>query len=175
MSGLYTNGVPVVGPLTQNGVLQTGDNGLVAQLTGYEKTAMDTNYLNGQSAQAQVFPSTVAAHAFDIAALYFAIANHTGTAASAAVTLNQPQGTITSETLTTAAGSSYSLVLTNSFITAASNVKAAAFLKGSTAGGPLQITSITPAAGSATIVVQNTGAAALNNTIAVMFLATGAF
>ncbi len=44
MSGLYTNGVPVVGPLTQNGVLQTGDNGLVAQLSGYEKCPMDTNY-----------------------------------------------------------------------------------------------------------------------------------
>ena len=169
MAGWLTNGVPVVGPATVAGVVQTGDNGLVPQLVGYEKAAFDTAYLNGLTA-VQNFPATVAAHTFDIAALYFAIANRTATASSGAATLSQPQGTITSESLTTAAGATYTLTLTNTLVTAASNVKAAAFLKSSTVGGPLVVSSVAPAAGSVVIVVTNNGTAAVSGTIAVLFM-----
>lgn len=178
MAGFNTNGLPVIGPLVQNGVTQTGDNGLIPQLSGYEKTPVDTNYLNGQAAQPQVFPASLGAHAFDIAALYFAIAANTATATSGAATLSKPVGTITSETLSTAAGSNYTLTLTNTFITAASNIKAAVFTKSTnTGGGPVVIQSITPASGSVAIVMQNTGAAALAGTanLGIMFLASAAY
>ena len=93
----------------------------------------------------------------------------TASATAGAATLNHQTGVITSESLTTAAGSTYTLTLTNSKIAAGSVVMAQATLGGATAGTP-HVTKITPGSGSVTIVVANIHAsAALNGTILVAF------
>jgi hypothetical protein len=76
----------------------------------------------------------------------------TATASSGAATLNSICGTVTSESLTTAAGATYTLTLTNAFIAAADIVLVSL---GTASGGTPVITSVTPAAGSVVIVVQN--------------------
>lgn len=94
-----------------------------------------------------------------------------GTCAStaAACTLNKQAGIITSESLVTAAAGTWPLVLTNSLISASSNIIAQATWGTATGGTPL-VTKITPGAGSATIVVTNISAGtALNGTILLSF------
>lgn len=90
------------------------------------------------------------------------------TSTAAAATINHTGGVITTESLTTAAGATYSMVLTNNVIAANSIVLASVYTSG--AGDPI-ITSITPAAGSATIRVKNDHAsAALNATLVISFV-----
>lgn len=103
----------------------------------------------------------------------FGIALDSGTKTVAAVagaaTLNKMAGSITSEALTTAAAAAYTLTLTNSDIAAADQVFASVALGTATTGVPV-IATVKPGAGSAAIIVQNVGAAALNGTIVVSFM-----
>lgn len=92
----------------------------------------------------------------------------TATATAGAATLAKPAGVITSEALTTAADATYTLTLTNSTIAAADQVFASVALGTATTGMPV-VTTVTPAANSVVIVVQNIGAAALNGTIKIAF------
>lgn len=93
----------------------------------------------------------------------------TASATAGAATLNKNAGVITSEALTTAAGATYTLTLTNSTIAAADQVFASVQLGTATTGMPV-ITTVKPGAGSVVIVVQNIHAsAALNGTIKVSF------
>lgn len=93
----------------------------------------------------------------------------TATAAAGAATLNQGAGFVTSEALTTAAGSTYSLTLTNSFIDVNTMIHATVQLGSSTQGTPC-VTTCIQAAGSATINVKNIDATnALNGTIKIGF------
>ncbi len=90
------------------------------------------------------------------------------TAVAGAVTSNVHKGIVTSEALTTAALALYTLTLTNSKITANSNVICSVDKNGS-AGEPT-ILNITPAAGSVVINVKNEHAAtALNAAIKIRF------
>jgi hypothetical protein len=94
----------------------------------------------------------------------------TATASSGAATLNKDAGVITSESLSTAAGATYTLTLTDSSIAAADQVMASVALGTATTGTPA-ITTVKPAAGSVVIVVQNIHAsAALNGTIKIAFV-----
>jgi len=101
----------------------------------------------------------------------------TATASAGAATLNNKCGTITSEALTTAVGSNYTLTLTNSVIAAADIVLAEVGNGTNTGGGPV-LQRVTPAAGSAVISIINnntgTGASgtvqAFNGTITVKYL-----
>lgn len=94
----------------------------------------------------------------------------TATATSGAATLNNARGTVTSESLSTAAAAFYTLTVTNASITAASQVFCTVGLGTATTGTP-DCTSTTPAAGSVVFLIQNTAAsAALNGTIKVGFL-----
>lgn len=94
----------------------------------------------------------------------------TATATAGAATLAKDSGKITSESLTTAAGSTYTLTLTNSAIAAADMVFASVAYGTATTGMPV-ITRVTPAANSVVIVVQNIHAsAALNGTIVISFM-----
>ena len=94
----------------------------------------------------------------------------TATAASGAATLNKSSGVITSEAVTTAAGATYTLTLTNSKIAAADQVYASVNLGAGTGGMPT-IASVTPAAGSVVIIVQNIHATvAFNAAIKIMFM-----
>lgn len=98
----------------------------------------------------------------------------TATATAGAATLSKCSGKITSEDLTTAAGASYTLTLTNTRIAAADTVFASVGYGTSTTGTPC-VTRVTPAAGSVVIIVQNVHAsAALNGTIVISFLAVKA-
>lgn len=95
------------------------------------------------------------------------IPQKTATAASGAATCNGYLCRITSESLTTAAAAEYTLTLTNDRIAAGSTVLVSA-AKGTSTQGTLVSGGVTPAAGSAVIVVSNVHASeALNGTIVI--------
>lgn len=94
----------------------------------------------------------------------------TATAVAGAATLNKAAGVITSEALTTAAGATYTLTLTNSTIAAADQVFASVANGTATTGMPA-VTTVKPAAGSVVIVVQNVdAAAAVNGNLKIRFM-----
>ena len=94
----------------------------------------------------------------------------TATATGGAATLSKNSGVITSEALTTAAGATYTLTLTNTTIAATDQVFASVMYGTATAGMPV-VTRVTPGSGSVVIIVQNIHAsAALDGTIKISFL-----
>ena len=89
--------------------------------------------------------------------------------AAGAATLNAQHGTITSESLTTAAGSDYTLTLTNSFVSTSSRIMVS-LDDGTNSTAPIYVRKVTPGSGSATIVVRNGHtSSALNGTIKLSF------
>ena len=93
----------------------------------------------------------------------------TATAVAGAATLDANRGKVTSEALTTAAGSDYVLTLTNNRVTAAS-VVVASVDNGTNSVEGLSVQRVTPAAGSVVIRVRNThSSSALNGSIKVSF------
>lgn len=94
----------------------------------------------------------------------------TASATVGAATLNKNAGVITSESLTTAAGSSYVLTLTNSQIAAGDQVFASVQLGSSTQGTPT-VTTVAPSSGSVVVTIKNNELTnALNGTVKVTFL-----
>jgi len=92
------------------------------------------------------------------------------TAAAGAATLNQAQGIVTTESLATAAGGTYTLTLTNSAVGAADMVFVTLW-NGTNTGGSPSDTTVKPAAGSVVIVVQNIHATtAFNGTLKIGFM-----
>lgn len=164
-AGYRTNGLPLASTPAYtasngngNGFTYSGEPG------GYELLPLDTQLPGGSA------PQSVAATVFQVGALAAVANSNAVTASSGAATLSTTYGVVTSEALTTAAGASYTLTLTNTTVTAKSAVQASAFLAAGTAGA-LQVVSITPAAGSVVIVVKNVGTVALNAAIKVVFQA----
>ncbi|TGP26098.1 MULTISPECIES: hypothetical protein [unclassified Mesorhizobium] len=93
----------------------------------------------------------------------------TATATAGAATLNNRWGVVTSESLATAAGATYTLTVTDNQIAATDMVFASVAYGTSNAGSPA-IMRVTPSAGSLVIIVQNIHAsAALNGTIVIAF------
>lgn len=91
----------------------------------------------------------------------------TATAASGAATCQHSECVVTSESITTAAAATYTLVLTSKLAYAASLALASVWLGSSTTGTP-QVVSVTPAAGTITVIVKNIHAsAAFNGTIVI--------
>lgn len=94
----------------------------------------------------------------------------TATATAGAATLNKLSGKVTTEALTTAAGATYTLTLTNSTV-AAADIVLASFTNGSNSAGSPHIQRITPGAGSIAFTLRNSdAAAALNGTLVVSFV-----
>jgi len=94
----------------------------------------------------------------------------TATSTAAAATINKQVGKITTEALTTAAGATYTMTLTNSLIAATSAVFVSVGKGTATTGEPV-VQFVTPAAGSVVILIRNVSAAgALNGTITIDFL-----
>jgi len=92
----------------------------------------------------------------------------TGTSAAGAITLHALAGIITTEALSTAAGATYTLTLTNSNINS-SSVVCVVPDKASSTGTPC-LAYVTPGSGTATIVIQNIHAAtAFNAAIKIAF------
>lgn len=156
-AGFTTSGLPTL-PL----VGTTAAPGSYGQLYGSELVAVDTGIGNGQN------PQSVAANAAQIAAIAGCYAANTATLSTNAVTKNTQCANVTSESLTTAAGASITITVTNSLVTATSSVSISAFMLSSTTGKP-QIQSITPASGSFTAVLKNVGSAAFNGTLILPF------
>jgi hypothetical protein len=97
--------------------------------------------------------------------------NNTATALAGAATCNGcGTGVVTSEALTTVAGSPYTLTLTNNLIAATDLVFATVALGTATTGEP-DVQRITPGSGSVVIVVKNTSTfAAFNGTLKIGFM-----
>lgn len=92
------------------------------------------------------------------------------TAASNAASATGELVEVTSEALTTAAGATYTLTLTNPRVASSSTVFATVKYGTATAGTPV-VTRITPANGSVVVIVQNIHASsALDGTIIIDFL-----
>ena len=93
----------------------------------------------------------------------------TATATAGAATLAKSSGVITTEVVTTAAGATYTLTLTNSLVGAADQVFASV-QNGTNNAGLAQIATVTPGAGNVVIVVRNAHAsAAFNGTLKIAF------
>ena len=161
-AGVYTNGFRQVGPLSGAAPFGVWDH-----LHGGELVPVDTQ--NAQGA----FPQTVAASPFYLAAFAAGFAANTGTASSGAVTLSKLMGTITTDSQALTTGQTYTITLTNTTITATSTLLASVYPLSNTALSRVVITSITPAAGSATIVIKNEGTTTLNGTFVVPFMVVG--
>jgi hypothetical protein len=94
----------------------------------------------------------------------------TATAVSGAATLNASAGTITTESLATVAGSTYTLTVTNNKVTSANCVIGASLSQGTNTAGIPDIQLVTPGAGSFTVTLYNRHAsAALNGTLKISF------
>jgi len=94
----------------------------------------------------------------------------TATAAAGAATLHKTSGKITTENLTTAAGATYTLTLTNNKIAAADQVYVTVG-NGTNTTGTATVATVKPAAGSVVIIIQNIHAsAAFNLNLAISFL-----
>lgn len=96
------------------------------------------------------------------------VSTNTATSTSNAATINAQSGVITTEALTTAAGATYTMTLTNAYIQA-SSIVTVSVAKGTATNGFPAVTWVTPAAGSCVIILQNVGSAALNGTIKIGF------
>lgn len=93
----------------------------------------------------------------------------TGTSTAGAATVQTQAGTITTEALTTAAGATYTFTLTNSLIKAGSQVFVSVGRGTASTGEPV-VQFVTPAAGTAAILIRNVAAAAaLNGTITISY------
>lgn len=90
------------------------------------------------------------------------------TSTAGAATINAQTGVITTESLTTAAGATYTMTLTNSYIQASSIVTPVAGRGTNTSCGLVPIT-VTPAAGSCVMIFQNPGLTALSGTMKIAF------
>lgn len=89
---------------------------------------------------------------------------------TATATLNNMAGNVTSASLTTAAGGTYTLTLTNSNIAVGDQVMVDVG-NGTNSGGQPTVANVTPGAGQVVVVVQNIhGTTALNGTIIIAFV-----
>ncbi len=94
----------------------------------------------------------------------------TATATSGAATCNGMAGIVTTETITTAAASTYSLTVTNNQVTVGDVVQASVCNDTNTQGTPT-VATVTEAAGAFTAVVQNIhSATAFSGTLKVKFM-----
>jgi hypothetical protein len=155
LPGIYTNGLPLVAPAIPAA-------GTYNAITGYELVPADTNRPTGAA------PQSVAVSLFQIAALAAAMSVNTQTSTVGAATAQTLTGRIVTEALTTAAGATYTMTLTSALITALSNIQVAVASLTNTIPG-LVVQSVTPAAGTAVILIRNNGTAALNGTILISY------
>lgn len=135
---------------------------------------MTTKPVPGQGANSAIHRQQIAAGLNTLMRAFNSLfSGGTATAATHAATLDSKQGTITSEALTTAAGSDYALTLNNTLV-AANSIIVASVDNGTNTTEGMAVNRITPSAGSALIRVRNTHAsAAWNGTIKVRFQILG--
>jgi len=161
MAGWITAGLPQVGPASQNGVVQTAPAGQYPMLSPRAFVAADTEAAAGQA------PQSVAATVAQIAMLAVAMAHNQQTSTAGAATSSTTSGSIITEALTTAAGATYTMTLTNTLVTAAGAPLLVDIRSGSNTTPGMTLTSVTNGSGSSVFVFTNQGAAALNGTMVI--------
>lgn len=161
-AGMWTNGspqVPIVGTTTQPGNYP--------QMTGNELLPFDTGLPAG------AYPQSAAVNLAQLSMFAAAMGDSsttaTGTGSTSTATLNAVMGTVVSGAITTAAGATHTMTITNSTVTAASKLQYAVYNLGNTAG-VMRVTSVTPGSGSFVVVFTNVGTAAVNGTIDFAFV-----
>lgn len=159
--GWLTNGLQKVQAAVQN--TTTTDPVPLTLLLSTALFAGDTEQTAGQQ------PQTVAASAFDIAAMAAAFINNTATSTVHTATLNTTSGMMVTEALTTAAGADYTFQLVNSLITATGAIPRVQARSGTNTAGVMRLKSIVNTTGTATVVISNVGTAAFNGTILIPF------
>jgi hypothetical protein len=168
VTGLITNGTTsTAGGMNINGTIIGGETITLTEIPSSGLIPVDVPTGGGAP------PLTVAATAFQLAAVAAALRVNTATSTAGAATLNTDSGSITTESLTTAAGSTYTFTLTNSLISTAntppSPVPQIVMYNGTNTGGATQLNSITNGTGSVVAVFQNTGTSAWNGTKVIAF------
>jgi len=123
------------------------------------------NFFLGIVAAIAIVGTFAAPQAADAQVPYRSATGSTVSATAGAATLNAQCGVVTSESITTAAGATYTLTLTNNRVTTGT-VAAVNLYNGTNTGGTLSVVSIAPTANTLTIIVKNTHATtAFNGTI----------
>lgn len=166
----------LIGPAIAGSVLWSGQTGDIS-FPGLTPTSIDAMSIGHTTPAAGSFTTLDATTlggttppVATVAQMKVDTGTKTAAATAGAAALNKMAGVVTSEALTTAAGATYTLTLTNSSIVAADQVMASVQLGSATTGMPA-ITTVAPAAGSVVIIVQNIHAsAALNGTIKISFV-----
>jgi len=153
-AGVLTNGLPTLPQLNTG----TPGIGFYGQPMGQELLPMDTQLPAG------AVPQSVAVTPGQLAALGASMAQNTGTCSSNAVTLNKLVGLITTDSLTTPVGSTYTCTVTAAAVKATSIISASIWNLSDVTQARMAVQSITPAAGSWVIVFKNVGAATASGT-----------
>ncbi len=162
-AGWLNNGVVRVQPRIQQGVtvFPVPTTNVPARSSAL---SLDINNPAGQQ------PETAAASPFQIAAAISAMIENNVTSTVHTGTLNTTMGRMLTEALTTAAGATYTFQIVNSLIvSAATPLMEVQIHDGTNTAGSAEVTSITNAAGTATVVFTNTGTAAWNGTKVITF------
>lgn len=143
-------------------------SGPVDSAAGFYANGTSAIDASGQLAQTQ---TSLTATALNATTVTVDTGTKTATATAGAATLNKRAGVVTSESLTTAAGSDYTLTLTNSTI-AATDIVLVSITNGTNTTAPIYVHTVTPGSGSVAIKVRNANgsATALNGTIKIAYL-----
>lgn len=159
MAGLYP--YPLVSPLVTN--TTTVSPVPLTNLPANALVAHDTELASGGT------PQTVSATVFQACCAAMELIANQVTSTVHAATLNTVAGMITTESLSTAAGSTYTFTLTNSLLVAGAAAPSVQVKSGTNTGGGFQVTSVVNATGSTVISILNTGTTAFNGTILIGF------
>lgn len=163
MPGLYSNGLPLINALQNNGTVVAPVPYTNLDAAG-ARIVVDTEQTNGQA------PQSVNASPFDVASCAAALIQNTATSTVHTATLNTRSGLMYTEALTTAAGADYTFQIVNSLIVGASTaIPQVQIHDGTNTAGAAQVKNITNAAGTCTAVFTNTGTAAWNGTKIITF------
>ncbi len=155
-------------PVIAGQVLWDTQKGDVA-FPGLSPTAIDNMVIGAVTPAAGTFTTATTTGLATAASIKVDTGTKTASATAGAATLNKNSGVITSESLTTAAGATYTLTITDSAVAAADQVYASV-QNGTNSAGLPAVTTITPASGSLVVVVRNAHATdAFNGTIKVAY------
>lgn len=164
MPGWVTNGMPVIeAPLLNTTTIDPAVGGIYTNIGSAALIPVDTGLASGQG------PQSVAATAFQIAAIAGAFITNTATSTVAAATLNTTSGRIITEALTTAINADYTFTLTNSLLTTSTAAPQIVVKNGTNSAGAFKVKSVVNGSGTCVIVITNVGIAAFNGTINIMF------
>lgn len=154
MSGYTTSGLPAA----------------VLPFTGLEQAAFDTQLSAGRSPESSAITTSLLASYILANGGVTTSRGGSASATAGAATLNSGLGKVTSESITTAAGSDYILTLTNNQIIIGSNIQVSVSNGTNTTEG-IAVNRVQSSTGGALIHIRNTNASvALNGTITINFV-----